>query len=232
MAPLLMFIPERGIGPGRFAELELAPLLDGRQQTIEIDRGPGDLAGTLVGWASMDAGTIVKYQPPVQTWREVRDEKGAPRGYWLGHFTGRAPGPDFFAREEPIPSGLVELGDGHHWLVPIARHVPQSWGRGGRRVVLPAFEAFCEATERFYHWARTVDPVAGAAAPAETWDFLCQALALNYRLTEDVVEHLGLLTNLTWLPAVFCTMEFDLVKAIEHQKKTASAATPATSRIS
>ncbi|HUV11129.1 MAG TPA: hypothetical protein VMX12_09130, partial [Acidimicrobiia bacterium] len=76
-------------------------------------RGPGGGPGVIVTDAGVDRTKLDWRQAPGQKW-------------WIG-VSGDTP-PATLARKEQIDGHEVELGDGHRWLVPVAR----TFGIGSR----------------------------------------------------------------------------------------------------
>jgi len=76
--------------------------------------GPGGKSGMVL--ASGD--TKVGYYPDQQTWKRIPGNKADA---WVGIYADSPPGPDDLARDKQLDGHLVELSDGHKWLIPKAR---------------------------------------------------------------------------------------------------------------
>jgi len=84
-------------------------------------RGPAGEPGHVVsldaphGRPAAEAGYLPSQG---QTWVPC-----ASRAWWLGWYADALPRPEDLLRPDPLRGHLVELGDGHFWLVPVALRV-------------------------------------------------------------------------------------------------------------
>lgn len=154
--------------------------------------GAGGEGGLVVG----GSGDLpVGYFPEEQEWVSAG-------GVELGWGVGRRPGPDDLVVAEPVEGYLVELGDGHRWLVPKARCFPVGTalpsslniGVGGSVVsrVLPAFAGLSARAEAI--WRGYGD--GSFRMPAEeAYGLAADALGVNYVVSGVECSALNLFTT-------------------------------------
>lgn len=225
---MLIFIPDRtGANEMHLADAGLKHLLrpddDSPSATDLISTGPGGLYGQTWGWLG-DGGESNGYFPEGQHW--IRHEGGK---YWVGWQYDRLPSPATLMRKSLLPGKPVELGDGQLWLVPSAMELPQQAKlRGGKWAWEPE-SRFAEFVERS-QWAFDVarkwfeDP---GPVPIEAVDYALEVLSMNYRLTPEIVDHLGLITPVTLIYILAASSDLKRLIAIENDlKKAGPAVTP------
>ena len=188
----------------------------------QVQDGPSGAAGLLGGW--MQDSLQPMYKPNVQQWRK------APGGkFWVGTWNEWPLKPGDVARNDmPGRSYPIKLEDGNEWLIPVARWLPHLWGMDdegkSRRVPAPAYVEFCkQAEDVFQEFCRT----ARGEAPTLTadWEFVCEAMAINYRLAPPIISVLGLVGDSCGATILSATVEWAWIEAVESEKKNAELAT-------
>lgn len=187
--------------------------------------GPNKQSGAIIVIKSSnpEAKTPqVGYFPEKQDWQEniplSPPSKGELKGdvkFWIGKEKENPPKPVDLQRKELVDGHLTKLEDGNDWLIPAARIFPQGTtlpqslilGPNGELVqeILPKFAQLGKKAEELWlefqrengmlSKENTSEPIGLKAR----WDIAISALAVNYKIGQDEVSFLRLLTteNLT-----------------------------------
>jgi len=185
-----------------------------------IGEGPSGRPGMLGAWMRLDGdgSSCGTFSAAQQTWIPwpARAGLSTPPNLWLGIELARPIRPQDVARREQHPGEDVVLADGQVWRIPIARGLPHLWTPNGR-VPKPPYAAFCAEVNRFYQMAMGCsEEVTGFTVE---FAFICQTLALNYRLTPDLIGLLGLVDDSTATAIVETTMELGYIRQVAKEKK-------------
>lgn len=160
----------------------------------DISGGPGGVAGKLI--CSSRAPQVSSYHPDAQEWFECGE-------YWLGFWKHAKPTPDMLAREQIFDGKQVLLRDGNLWTIPIGDLMPRrlTLDRStGEEVRVPSHEHVeyvARCNELFAYFlsddfqTRVAEEYVVHIEGGLT--FASQALAKNYRVNRDLVDHLGLI---------------------------------------
>ena len=248
MAGYSIYIP-RGPSPlaAALASVGLEQLLaegDPQPDASEVlDNGPDGGAGVLFAWRHGDPRTDPPMNVDGQTWTPAKpnpERDLAADRFWIGTDPDRPVTPDDIARPHPMAGTFRPLADGQVWRIPQARFLPHPHGlddegRFARRVD-PRYEKFWTDSE--IHAAKFFEAFDAADALRElkpdltpeqlevtitieeTWQYCIDALAMNYRLNADLVDHLGLLDDATMQDIVMVTINLPALSDIRAQKKT------------
>lgn len=82
-----------------------------------VSRGPGESGpGIVVADTNRLGDCLLGLYPDQQKWGA-----GSHAQVQIGYYTADAPTPDDLARRQQLDGHSVELGDGNHWMIPIAR---------------------------------------------------------------------------------------------------------------
>lgn len=143
------------------------------------------------------------------------------RGCWFGRSGPIAP--EDLARPSQYDSLPAKLADGQEWRVPIAREMPHRWGLDAQgvfcRKVRSEFEGYFQRASEYF--AALLGMQAEEARQFENvWSFCCQALALNYLVTPELVDWLGLIDDVSVKELLYAATEFRRVLEREDQKKS------------
>jgi len=230
MAEYMIHVPGRKAGQthGLLAELGLDGLADKQNMTWLDSPGPaGD--GLLGSWCNIGQGnsaSVMAFQPELQRWEAGPGGRDLPAGrFWLGQEIRRPVQPHDILRVETHRGRWVALADGNQWLIPVARHLPHSWGLDEAgdvcRKPKQPFAAFCGSAGAIF--LELTQRVAGAMPLTLSceWSYVCQALAINYKLTPEVISFLGLLDDDAAAAVAAATIELDLIEQVADEKKNA-----------
>ena len=109
------------------AEWALDPSVTAMATDIFSD-GPDDGGGTLVHFdkpLTDPRQAITRVDRTTQIWEPAAPSGELPAGrFWLGLWKERRPGPEDLKRASMSDGMPLELGDGNHWVVPIADYLP------------------------------------------------------------------------------------------------------------
>ena len=245
MAGFLYFLPNQaGVNEGILKRFKLDDRFDlAGLSCRQCDRGPGGMKGAVIGY---DQKRTIGYYPDQQEWHEA-----PATDYWIGRWTDAPILPADLMRQETRPGHEVKLGDGHQWLVPVARLWPSGQSAFPEKLVLGAgdewvrepygpYVELCQNAERV--WRRVmidtglivseeIDPREKPLDDVEAVGIAIRALSVNYRIGRVEASELGLLTT-TDEGTIIAILEVfvglpDLVainKAMEIAKKNDGAA--------
>ena len=211
-----------GLGPALYRQFAPDALL------VHKD-GPDGGGGMLYAWrdvTKVDAGPPLCLGDCQWTPAKAYDDLEAGR-FWMGRDPRRPVSPAGLLKRKHFGGVPVRMDDGQSWQVPIARQLPHKFGVAGREVKAE-FAAFYARAEHYYNEVLNVRQGLGLELEG-VYPFACQALALNYRVNEDIVDWLGLLSDDNMLFAVGATFELVDIRTVEAQKKKAFAGTLVTS---
>lgn len=238
MAHYQIFIPRARADVDELDKLGLAGLhSDDAPQAMLVEDGPGQQPGAIFAWQlgaleNPAAEPMFGYYPAKQEWTPQRG--GA---FYLGCEPARPVTPLCVARRKQLPSLNATLRDGQEWKVPITCQLPQVWGldEAGEFAtrIAPEYRDYCELSQRvylaFFNAAKEAEERGqDMPLPAEVWEYCCRALALNYRLNEDVISWLGLIASDNFVQILMASIEIDLIREVEGCKKKMGSSTPAT----
>lgn len=118
MAGFLYFLPNvsRSNLDAVVKQRGLGYAFDGGRASRECQSGPGGMPGLILADAQRLGDLEAGYYPDRQTWRQIPGVDA-----WVGYFTARKPIAADLARPKQLQGHFVELLDGGHWLVPMAR---------------------------------------------------------------------------------------------------------------
>jgi hypothetical protein len=231
---LLFYFPE-STGPGEhlFRSAGLESLLgDGKAPDCTDPKpGPDGKQGCFATLGDVMTIPDLGYLPNRQSWRPARPcpKSSLPAGrFWLGRFNDLPVAPPSLARDKQYASQAVKLADSQAWMIPIARQLPHVWGLAENGEFAPRpreeFAAFCLRSESIYEHLTN----GGSMSLSEAWGYACAALALNYRVTPDMVDFLALIDTVCGPNLIAATVEMEaIITATEQKKSTESAEVPA-----
>lgn len=169
-----------------------------RAQFLEVLTGPDKRSGMLAGWMGGRTRQIA-YRPDQQTWTPAVAFDGMPAGrYWIGFWNDSPPTPEDLQRDYAYPGAKVRLGDERQWLLPRAYELPAEMIRADdgtwKYETQRKFHAF--RLESLDWHRRLMDAEEGESIRwAPVAEFVERALAINYRITPEVVNQLRLFTT-------------------------------------
>lgn len=200
MAGFLYYIPGQArVTAEQLEEIGLGPVFGGNTQLSQrgTAAGPDGCQGVVAWVGDAHAPKQPGYFSETQTWGEC-----ASGQFWLGYVNAEPPTPRDLVRLEQVPGYLLALGDGHEWMIPVARvsagdmqtMLPQIMrldNNGGRVYETPAkYDGLVE------YAARTFEALQSGSELGDgfKWDACVEALGTNYRVTGWEVSALKLLT--------------------------------------
>lgn len=231
-----IYIPGvHGADPEHIARAGLGDLRENAHFVAAAD-GPDGRGGMVVSWPRSTAEPR-GYRPEEQTWLPAVPQGERPaRRYWVGVWNDDPPAPDDLRRGSHLEGYYVALGDGNEWAVPVARWLPgpirlDPETGAKTQEIDAAYRDFFERSQRWYRMLFDADPEADQIlVPEDYWDYCVDALRLNYRLPQELVAHLGLITTVNWWAIVLTTLEGGSIReASEEKKSTNGSVTPGTS---
>lgn len=258
MGALFVYVPARFAHGDKKTLLEsfgLERLVADRGPTAidVLNGGPDGANGILCHWMQPGdpfagrAGVVLDKQTWYEAPASVEHEKGR---YWLGWYTDHPPAPADLAMTEQYGGGWVQLGDNREWLIPATRRLSH---RGSldpqtgkfRRVPKDRYTEFCRKAAAHAH---AVFSAVGAfnayleqhpdADPEEyevectledAWEYCCEALSINYRVTPEVIDALKLFDDQSMIAVMMQTVELTEILETQGQKKTEKLRIPVTS---
>jgi hypothetical protein len=162
--------------------------------------------------------------------------------FWYGYDPARPPVPHDLALPRRYPGYDIECADGHRWHIPAAIKLPHEHGLNGsgewERRIARQYQAFFDRAMQYgVHIFSQMDAaeVYKAAHPEmqdsdilasvtleEADKHCCDALMLNYRLTPEIIDFLGLLNDTAMFAIISATIDLPQIHEIVAQKKTGS----------
>lgn len=217
-----------------------------------VRNGPDGTFGMLATWRETEKVKHGAAPPlslsPDWEWKPVcanADLELPEKRYWFGIHREHKPTPDDLAvfRGQCFPGGEILLDDGQRWVIPSVTKLPSqiglnSEGRVEKRVAeqhkwyvgkaweiaKPVFETIDDQ-----EWLDALSDSEIAASEqtvtvelTDIWEFAVHALALNYRVNQEVVDFLGLLSGTTLLAIVMAAIDFPDISRVRNQKKRAA----------
>lgn len=208
----------------------LAPLYDDDTEIAfadVLDNGPDGGTGILCGLNV----PVLFHAADKQEWHECSQDGKLEAGRaWIGWFKNQRPTPETLARKKQFNGELTELNDGNEWLIPIAKQLPHVLGRTregkAKLTVAERYRAFFERSYAVLEMFMTAPQGEAAMTYEEAQAYGVQALAINYRVTVDLVVALELITtDLLWTIPEIVT---EFRKMIEVLKKNGPHDMPST----
>lgn len=239
MSSFQVYLPgKRGATPDHLRAVGLERLLDDQMMPTAIEAfefTPDGSSGVVFYWQDLANPHNMPQHlgcHPDQEWTPAKPKGDLPAArFWLGKDRGGVITPAALARSRQLDGDLVDLDDGHKWLIPKATRAPKRYSLDEqgvpRLVVYPEYQQFYDlAAQNFaiLAIARQGEDI----TLVDAWNFAERALAYNYRINSDVIDWLGLLGQVSMLYLIGATFEYAALLEIEAQKKTAELSTPAT----
>ena len=236
MTSPLIFIPHAN-KPGKIT-LDAVGLSDhGECLTCHAGKvGPvkdGTAKGVMCTWYDMPHNTgenrerRADYLPDEQTWTPAAPVNGLEAGrYWVGVWNDKPPLPIDLKRSKGIKGNPVTLGDGRDWSVPTLKQIPRAFARNsetGEIEARPAaeYQSFAEYVDSWFQEAMGDD---GYKTFEEYYELAVYLLRTNYRITEELIGQMGLLTTHNVQAVVSACLELDqIAEVIEDENPTQPA---------
>lgn len=217
MAGFLYFIPDvQKVDKQVRKETGLDIILDNTEHSPRHTApGPGGAGNGFIivpKCAHPDGATPrTGYYPDTQEWIESITKK-----YWIGWQKDKFPKPEDLMRKECVAGHIVTLGDGNKWEIPVARDfangcsLPETLVLGPTgelvREALPKYAVFSRKAERLWDtWNYFCREKAGLIqdgdeepeflTDAELYDFMCEAISMNYMVDKWIIAFLKIVTT-------------------------------------
>lgn len=231
--------------PGAMQKPRTVDLLRSVGLELLFDEGAGiDFADVLAGGPDGGSGLLVKvapdgeplhYSADKQEWHKLTpspDGKYAAGRAWIGWDREQRPGPAQLARRQQLSGEWMTLRDGNAWLVPIIRQLPKFMGLDDDGSVSgllePAYQEFYDDSLRVF--SEFVEKNGKITIDWErAFSYSVRALAMNYRVSRDVVARLGLLTDRLMWELVQAVIEAQRYAEMILKKNDDEPASPSSS---
>ena len=187
---------------------------------IWIPSGPDGLSGWLISW--LDASfTQLIYNADKQDWIPAAEIKEAKAGrYWVGLWKDNPPTEEQLRKRDSRKAQLVRLGNSEQWRITTPQTLekfPVFANGGVEWVVDEQFNWLGTELESIRATSVTTwQEEDGKVRSTFTFDdtrhflFLCQLLAINYRITPEIVVALRLFNDASVRQIVAGLMGMDL----------------------
>jgi hypothetical protein len=200
--------------------------------SYSVDRGEGGRQGVMLSWFGIDdmPGPTVQ-----RTWTQLPGKE-----CWMGVEIGRPVTPKDLARKAQTPGYVLPLADGKQWHCPALRnvsHVHKLNGLGQyERTVAPEYTDLWDMSQeyagQFFQAVDMLDAAKrnGINSPThvdftceESFAFCCQCLALNYRVTPEIVSVLGLIDDDAMRNIIKSAIDLPVLLDFSEKKKAPSS---------
>jgi len=145
--------------------------------------------------------------------------------YWVGVHKTEPPKADELKRHSLVQPNIPVSCSGGEWLIPVARNLPKVFGldpeSGGLTMeVVGKHRDYWRRSESMFEFL--FGQGATSMPYEDLWDFSLLALSQNYRITPEIVSHLGICTSDTFTSIIraACDVEAIIREVNESQKKT------------
>lgn len=204
--------------------------------------GPDDGNGMIAAWMHGDQRDCDPNRHAHMEWTPAKPDKSrdlAEGRYWFGVDPQSRPTPECLALPHRFRGHDVRCADGNRWHIPAAARLPHCHGLNAEgeweRRVAKQYETFYQRAMRygvelfseidaFQAIQETVPEMketdhAATVELDDTDKHCCAALAMNHRLTPDVIDMLGLLDDATMIAIISATLDLPEIQEVLDQKK-------------
>lgn len=184
--------------------------------------GPDGGGGALIGWPGR--GETLAMNLERQEWHAVKPHGDLAAGRaWIGWDKSNPPGPETLRRQKQLGGDLLRLADGCDWLVPVASQAPKKMGIDDlghvAAVMAPQYQPFFQMA--FDALASYVQSNGTVLCPyEESFDVCVRILAMNYRMTRDLANALGLIDSRSLWTIPATTIEAAALVDLTQKKRT------------
>jgi hypothetical protein len=204
--------------------------------------GPDDGDGMIFSWVHGDARDCDPHRHAQLEWTpaKLNKAKGLKEGrYWFGVDPASRPTADDLQLPHIHPGHDVRCADNNFWHIPAAARMPHCHGMNAdgewERRIARQYEKFYTRAMRYgvelfseidaFEAVKQTMPEMQDSDHAvsveldDTDKHCCSALALNYRLTPEIIDLLGLLDDATMIAIISATLDLPEIKEVLNQKK-------------
>lgn len=238
MAGYVLHFPGRRGSNQLLQELGLAALLADCGPDWWDGPGPEGQHGSICGWGlGLDGGPLMS---TAREWQPLpgNAECGRKHGdVWLGLEVARPLLPRDIARRETTPGYDLLLADKRIWHCPAAANLPHQHRLNPageyERTIAQRHQAMWERSQSYAgQFFRAIDALEAMKAkgipdpPAvdftceESFAYCCQCLALNYRLTPEIVSLLGLIDDEAMRNVIKSSINLPVLITFGQKKKS------------
>lgn len=217
----LIFVPGDAPVDGKSADVLKSVGLEHLTKGIDVKQsdGPNESRGRLFWWLDSKTAGHFQYKPELQTWipsAKCGDhESGA---YWLGFFNDSPPTEEDLRKPDHRSGAFVKLGNGDRWSIVSPNSLD-------RFPLLNADGTLTWVVDESFNWLVTDIHKRSAEALStmtedgtvtltfnleQDWHFLCSVMAVNYRITPEVVSRLRLFCQQSVKEMIAALMEMPL----------------------
>lgn len=196
--------------------------LEGNANAQDLQAGPDGKPGRLYSWTA----DTLNYEPDRMEWIPAVPCGDLKAGrYLVGMYKGRPPAPEELSYKHSLTSYLFEMDDGSQWGVPVARDLPCTWRMGAdgkvQRQVRDQYRKFWDWSGEWFDRFREKVKSVTDLQPfwQEAWEYLSYALGMNYRLTPEVISHLGLINDEVVVGMIWATLDLKAILAEQEDQK-------------
>ena len=180
--------------------------------------GPGDQRGILFGWLSSTQNNLI-YKPEAQTW--IPSAKAGDRetgAYWVGVWNDSPPTEEELRKPNHRRGSFVKLGNCERWSVVVPKDLD-------RFPLLNADGSLTWVVDEAFNWlVSSIDKRRSEALSTlqddgtveitfnweADWQFLVSVLAVNYRVTPEIVSHMKLFSQQSIRELISALMDMPL----------------------
>lgn len=221
---------------------------DANPEVTVVPQGPTGSAGAIACWRSgKTSHDLLPAFDESQKWAPMAadpDVGREPGAVWIGWDPEKPPLPSELIRKKPFPGSFATLRDGRKWLIPEAFQLQRDFGidqKTGRwvPVVAPEFETFCLRAEAIaFQFAQVIGKleelqlshpelnpkeIEAETSIEDALDMAVEALALNYRVTKEIVANFRLFDRETVVRTICAMVSWNELLEVRDQKKTFEA---------
>jgi hypothetical protein len=245
VAGYALYLPKfRGANPDHLKTVGLdSLLLDGAPEFADVlEHGPDGGGGMLACWRKGDPANDPPFSPSHYHWQPCKADKARElpeRRFWLGIVNGKPLRPKDCERKVMHLGYGVTLRDDQVWTIPAAVNLPHYHGLNGdgeyTRQIADEHRDFWHQSEKYaVEFFKAVDQLEQLRMHrpdidqsqtvtftlADAWEFCCRALALNYKLTPELIDLLGLIDDQGMRNIIKSAIDLPVILEVSAQKKT------------
>jgi len=208
--------------------------------------GPDGGAGMICCWYTGDRSRDADpSQHQAMLWFPAKPDKSRSLEsgrFFYGYDPSRPPTPRDLALPKRYIGYDIECADGGQWHIPAAIKLPHEHGINAEgeweRRVARQYQAFFERAMGYgveifgqvdaaevikaAHPEMKDDDIIASITLEDADSHCCTALALNYRVTPEIIDFLGLLNDTAMFAIISATIDLPQIREVISQKKTRS----------
>jgi hypothetical protein len=251
MSSYVIYLPGvQGANPQHLDKVGLGGLCaDGAPEFADIlDGGPDRGSGLLAAWRTGNTATDPSFSVADFKWVPAKACKArglAAKRFYFGVDPQRPVTPKCIERKNRSLGYNIDLRDGHSWHIPAAMKLPHTHGLNDDgefdRQVAEEYREYWQASEQYaVQFFKAIDQLdflkqqrpktdttlAVDFTLANAWEFACLSLAINYRVTPEIVDMLKLLDDVGMRNIIKAAIDLPVIFEVRGQKKTDDLSIP------